>query len=92
MYAFIWIVIPTVSKRQFCVSSEEHKPFSFGKETGYLIVLLLFKDLQQMQLVSWLSFYEIKKANVKRSDCARENKINSIPEQVNVASGTGSSA
>lgn len=45
-----------------------------------------------MQLVSWLSFYEIKKANVKRSDCARENKINSIPEQVNVASGTGSSA
>lgn len=61
------------------VDPETQKTSFVGKKISYLIVLLLFKEMQQMLLVSLLScnFRKFReKINVKEPDCARETKIN----------------
>lgn len=80
MYMLIWIVIPTESPNDNSVLAlERHKILFFGEKTSNLIVLLVFKEMQWILLVSFLACNSMKfrkKINVKEPDCARETKIN----------------
>ena len=70
---------PQSPNNNFVLAPERHKILFFGEKTSNLIVLLVFKEMQWILLVSWLAcnFMKFrKKINVKETDCARETKIN----------------